>query len=1046
MEKPAAYWSDIEQYVRAQEPAAEHYRPLCGAPVSVSPGKPGVGRRDFLKLGGLAAVFSLAGCMQRPAEKIIPYLNRPEESVPGVANYYASSCSGCAMTCGLVVKVREGRPIKVEGNPDNPFNRGVLCARGQAAVFDLYDPDRARKPLRRSEQGAWEESSFADLDQEIAAKLKERKGEVVLLSGPWHGPARNSLAGKFISGLGQASHVRFAPLRDHAYAASRKVCLGRAEQSRYRLDRSHLTLSLGADIFASGRLYLENLRQFTAGRNPEAGEMPRLVAFEPSMSETGVLADERYPVATLDLVQVAGALVNQLLVVEKVSEYSQDDSLCQAFSRFEPEAVEKRLGLPAGVIARLADELWAGRGASLVLTENFSNQFDGDSALHAAGHLLNSILGNEGVTVESGTVGDQQDTDSSEALDSLVQRMDRGEVAAVIITGTNPVFYLPETSGFSRALLNVPLRISLSEHLDETSRLCHYVLPGLHALESWGDSEPLRGLFVFQQPTISPLWENRQAEDSLLALGAALGIAGFVNNEKTVVWRDYLKNHWKETIYPGLGLAADFEAFWLDSLKKGQAEVNLGTTPAAPPKLDTVAVAAALSETDETALSAGEYQLTLTAGSVHLDGRSVDNPWLLELPHPVTRITWDNYVCVSPADALEQGLADGDQVRLSVEGAETVLPVHVKPGQARGALTVDVGWGHVPAGAEEQTHGVNAFALAAAKGGRLTFTRRKARLIPTGKRVRLASVQGSADTHGRPIVFETTLEEFRLDPRAGQFEHAGGGHAGEPAALGHYPRATLWKEDEHQYPGHRWGMLIDLNRCNGCGACTLACQVENNIPYVGRREVLMGREMHWIRIDRYFSGDPSNPDSLYQPMLCHHCGHAPCETVCPVLATVHNDEGLNLQVYNRCVGTRYCSNNCPYKVRRFNYFEFSKEAYGERPLNFTLNPEVTVREKGVMEKCTFCVQRIREARYRAKERGTQVRDGEVVPACVQTCPTGALVFGDVNDPESRISKLLAEPRAFRALEELNTRPQVSYMTLVRNRAPRNNHGESAHHG
>lgn len=987
-------------------------------------------RRDFLKLGGAAAVFSMVGCMQRPAEKIVPYLNQPEELVPGVADFYASTCGECPAACGLIARVREGRPVKLEGNPAHPLNRGKLCIRGQASLFNLYDPGRLAGPVRRNEDGNWQAADFAELDAEISEKMTGG-GEVLLITGSWNGPARTDLVNKFLDGFPSASHVAFEPLTDHQWQQSVADSFGWSSPPLYRFNKAQELVLFGADPLATSPQRMRYLRDFASGRDPEGKGMSRVTSFEPVFSETGSMADTRYPVRTADLYKIAGALA-RIIVYE--TGYLPDGGIQFKLDDFNFDQIEQELDLPKLTIGSLAARLLKNRGKCLLVSENFANQGANSRKLHVLVNLLNAALDAPGNTIADGALPAPCQPDGPVALVEAIGRMRSGKVGAIIVAGANPAFSLPPGAGFAEAIAKVPLKISLADRIDETAALSDYVLPSLHAAECWNDSEPLTRTYSLQQPLISPIWDNRQAEQSLINLGYASGNKEFAEGDSAAEWRSMLKNYWRENVYPASGAAGDFESWWVRALQRGVVEIPAAEADNKPVRFRPEALAV-LDQKDK---QSDGLELRIGAGSIHLDGRSMNNAWLLETPQPVSRVAWDNFLSIPPSTARELGVEDGDVVNLAVSGGSVEVPVLVQPGMAAGVVSIEVGWGRTAAGEVGNGRGVDAFALAGLSGENFEYTLTGAVLTPTGNKIRLASVQRHSSTEHRPIVFSTTLEEFRHDPAAGQFSHAG--HDKINPTLEEYSRRSIWGED-HAYPGHRWGMAVDLNKCTGCGACTVGCMAENNIPVVGKQQMLNGRELHWIRIDRYYSGDPENPRLVNQPMLCQHCMNAPCETVCPVVATVHNDEGLNLQIYNRCVGTRYCSNNCPYKVRRFNWHEYALESFDNESMRMSLNPDVTVREKGVMEKCTFCLQRIREARYKAKERGVPIADGEVQPACVQTCPTGALVFGDLNDQQSEVHKLYFKQRAFRALEELNVVPSVGYLTQVLNRPPDNDDEE-----
>ncbi|MBI2346041.1 MAG: 4Fe-4S dicluster domain-containing protein [Deltaproteobacteria bacterium] len=1003
--------------------------------------KPGeFSRRDFLKLMGISTVLAgAAACTRRPVERIIPYLNKPEEVTPGEALWYASTSMDCHCQCGVLVKTREGRPIKLEGNPDHPVNRGGLCARAQTSVWNLYDPDRLRTPvLRDRAKGSTAEAGWDPVDQQIReafAQINAKRGRVRLLTGATGGPATQQLIGEFVAAQTDGRHIVYEPVNTDEIAQAHVECFGRfSEQSeregeapaalplegatrapgittpRYRFDRADVVVTLGADFLGTWISPVEFARDWAAGRKLNGdgkGRMSRLIVLEPILTLTGTNADERYPVKPTDLVAVALALA---------AECGGTPEMLKPFALNERDAVG---GVPAAALKRIAQALASARGRSLIVAGLLTGEQG--IALQVAVNYLNSLLGNYGQTIDV-SHGSRQAPGVFADLQTLIDEMNAGTVDALIVSGVNPVYNLPIATRFIDGMKKVPLVIQMTDRVDETSAMADIVLPVSHFLESWGDAEPQTGVYSIVQPTIAPLYLTRTLAANLIAwmngaaVAAAKGLVVPPEKSPEEYWYEYLRATWRERIYPTFGASVSFEAFWESCLRTGAVEMR-GEAQGGAGAFNTEALARA------TRVSAGGPadgpvgpQLVGYPTVAQYDGRYANNSWLQELPDPVTKITWDNYVCLAPRTAKRLGLEEEDVIalvppqsaRVPAEDPERYseklveLPVHIQPGTHEDVVAVPIGYGRTAAG--RVGNGVGAFVhdLAQVRPEGIAWAGLPVSIAKTGKRHRLATTQGHQQLMGRPIIQETTFEEYRKNPHAGADDSHW--HDGAPP--------SMWAK--HKYEGRRWGMAIDLNSCTGCSACVVACQVENNIPAVGKKQILKGREMHWLRIDRYYSPEEENPNVVHQPMLCQHCEKAPCETVCPVLATVHDNEGLNLQVYNRCVGTRYCSNNCPYKVRRFNWFDYGNKNRAhyvwQEPLHLMLNPDVTVREKGIMEKCTFCIQRIRKGKEDAKAKGIEVADGAIKTACQQSCPTDAIVFGDMNDPESRVAKLKKDPR------------------------------------
>jgi len=982
-------------------------------------------RRSFLKAAGFTAAVAAvgAGCSHAPVEKAIPYLIQPEEIVPGVSYFYATTCGGCSAGCGVLAKNRDGRPIKLEGNPDHPISRGGLCAVGQALLLGLYDSHRLKEPRLDGKISSWDET-----DREINTQLTEiRKtgGAVRFFSGTILSPTLNAQIKKFLGQFRDARHIVYDALSNSAILDAHQETHGQRLLPHYRFDKADVIVSFDADFLATWISPVEFTRDYAAGRRLDT-KPPRMsyhAQFESRLSVTGAKADRRIRVSAQELGETMVRLASNLARI--------------AGTPF-PLAASDSAGPQDSVFGDLAKRLWQARGRSLVVCGSQ------DVRLQMLANYMNELLGNFGSTVETNRPSRQKAGNDRE-LQSFLDELRSGKVAVLFLYGVNPVYDLPNGSELAEWINRVPLVVSFADRIDETSAVARFVCPDHHALESWGDAEPVLGTISLFQPAVHPLGHTRPLLESL---------AIWSGQPKTAY--DAVRDHWRQNVFPRIKGATDFQTFWDRAVEAGFVVVS-----AEAPKTTRFKPAPfQLQDITKTATTSAKFSLVLYPKVAMLDGRHAENPWLQELPDPISKVTWDNYACLSPAAARQVGITEGDVVRLETESekgsaATLELPVFIQPGQHDQVIAVALGYGSK--GTERFSNvgpkwlfgrsnvgddgriGKNAAPMLLLDGGILQYVRDGVRISKTGKRHALASTQ----THHsltlpedvpllggkhREIVRETTLTALLADPK-------------DTSAV---PSKTngLWPAD-HTYAGHRWALAIDLTACTGCSGCVVACQAENNIPVVGKDEVLRHREMHWMRIDRYYSGQ-EEVDVVHHPMLCQQCDNAPCETVCPVLATVHSGEGLNQQVYNRCVGTRYCANNCPYKTRRFNWFNYMRDDLLQ---NLALNPDVTVRSRGVMEKCSFCVQRIEAARIEARRNDKPIADGQIQTACQQSCPAQAIMFGDLNDPNSRIAKLAKNRRRFGVLEEFNFRPSVNYLALVRNREAAEETGkESQNHG
>jgi len=994
----------------------------------------GTHRRDFLKLLGFGvAAASLAAC-EAPVRKAIPYLNKPEDIDPSVANWYASTYFDGSNYASVFVKTREGRPIKIEGNKYSTVSRGGVNALVQASVLSLYDNERAKGSLKAGKAISW-----SDTDKEIKAKLEEialKGGQIRIVTSTIISPSTLQVLNDFTAKYPTTKVVTVDTASAYGILQANNISFGKYALPSYDFSKADVIVSLGADFLGTWLSPIEYAKQYANNRKvgKDKKTMSRHYQFESALSLTGSNADHRTPIKPSQL----GLVATKLL------------SLVTGNALTTPNVDVANLD-------KAAKDLKAAAGKSLVVSSS------NDPNVQLIVNAINAHLGNYGTTIDINNHANYRKGNDT-TFTAFVNDVANGSVDAVFFYNTNPLYNHPLAAKLKASLKKVSLKVSFADRLDETASEVDYLAPDHHFLESWNDAEPVKGKFSVTQPTISALFKTRQAQESFLAWAGV----------KTEYYL-YLQNYWKANLFSSQSAYASFIEFWNRSLHDGIYEIS-STNVAATPSVDIAAVSSAIASTYKAASNDLEVVLYEKIGIGN--GSQANNPWLQELPDPISKATWDNYLAVPFSLAKEKGFKQNDIVKLQVNGLTEVieLPVIIQPGQAKGTVSVALGYGRTKAGKSANGVGKNVYSLIANTSNGLAYSN-IATITATGTTRQLAQTQIHHTIMGRAHVQESVLSDYskkngvekdgkvvgdmagRVVPMIAVAE--GGNKDGKKAP----EQISIWsKKPNPDIPAnHHWGMVIDLNSCIGCSACVIGCQAENNIPVVGRQEIINAREMHWMRIDRYYTSamneeeaekshlnvvdkfkqmeEPEeNPRVVFQPMMCQHCNNAPCETVCPVLATTHSTEGLNQMAYNRCIGTRYCANNCPYKVRRFNWFSYLNNSSFDYNMNnalgrMVLNPDVTVRARGVMEKCSMCVQRIQEGKLNAKKENRRPEDGEIETACSQSCPTDAIVFGDMLDPNSEIAKLLAkekEGRVYHALEEVNVNPSVSYLSKIRN--------------
>lgn len=964
-----------------------------------------ISRRKFLALLGASAALAGTACSDyRDKGEIIPYNKKPEEIIPGRPNYYASTCTSCANACGVLVKTREGRPIKLDGNPDHPVSKGKICSKGQASIMNLYDPDRLKNP-KKNVDGRFVDYSWKDADNEIIFDLMNAGSrEISVITHKIVSPTAKKVLDEFAAKYPSAKIYSYEMFDDSVRNSAWKKSYGQEVFPSIKWNEANIILSVDGDFLGESAKHIENTGLFSERRDIINKKFNRLYVAEGNLTITGMNADYRYRLKS-DL------HLNFLLsLVDALNKKGANIPLSSNGLSLEKFADEN--GLDKKSLVNLADDLLKNRGKAIVYAGSHLPE-----DVHLAVNLLNHSLGNEYLyNTESVPVTNIQLSSMNE-FSNLVSRMKAGEVAVAIHLNTNPVYHFPSDLGYIEALNSVDTVIGLVELENETSELSHYVLPINNQLESWGDAKTRSGFYSLQQPVIAPLYNTRQAESIFLTW-----ISGDSSSYSESIYHQYLMNNWENNIYPFLNSRLEFKRFWYGALHDGV--VYTKEKSLSLPSFNPVSSAHIKPTADS------EITLQIRESYAVSDGRFANNGWLQELPHPVSKIVWDNYASISPKTASELGLRSNDLIELSTGNNSLTIPVFIQPGSSDKFISIETGYGRKKGGTVGTGIGFNANTLLKSSGGLSPWLYTDVRLKKVEGSYKLVTAQTvyafnegiTADLPSkRGIIKEGTVEEYLNDPSFLKPKE-------KPEATSVNPFI--------QYTGVKWGMSVDMNKCIGCGECVIACNVENNIPVVGKDQVDKGREMHWIRIDRYYSETPENPKVHNQVMVCQHCDHAPCENVCPVVATTHSPDGLNQMVYNRCVGTRYCSNNCPYKVRRFNYFNFRdhfKDSYQESPVFALLqNPEVTVRSRGVMEKCTFCIQRISNARSEAIREGRELKGSDVKTACQEACITNAIHFGDINNKEEEFYSYRNNELGYYVLDDLNIRPNVTYIAKLKN--------------
>jgi molybdopterin-containing oxidoreductase family iron-sulfur binding subunit len=936
-------------------------------------------RRDFLKWCGISffSATVISAC-ENPVKKAIPYLNHPETITPGIASYYASSYVEGNNYCSILVKTRDGRPIKIEGNSLSPFSMGGTSAQVQASVLGLYDDGaRYKHPVKGGEKTDWE-TVDADIIRSLDKAAEDGK-KCFMVTPTIISPSTEKAIGELKDRFPALEIITWDAVSYDAIREAHQQTFQQSIIPDYHFEKANLIVSFSADFLGTWIAPITFSNRYATNRRVSDNNksMSQHIQFEASMSVTGSNADIRVPVKPSDELLIIMELYNEMASLTGNPVFSSPASDYDSKT--------------------LARKILDNKGKTLVVCGH--NNLQAQILINGINHMAEAY----GQTLDGEkplTIGKA----NPESLSVLINEAEMNKVAAVMFYKSNPLYNYHKAEELKAALNNVPVTVSFASAKDETAQQCSYILPDNHYLESWGDAMPKAGFYSLMQPAMQPIFNTRQFQAGIL-----------VWMEREADFHSYIKDSWQLDMFPNQSKYADFNQFWINTLQAGVFELNSSSTFSN--ELNSTAISDALASIKEKVNNAGSVQFMVHQDVALTDGTHANNPWLQELPDPVTKITWDNFAALSPKFAADHNIIEGDILTLN----GLTIPVTIQPGQAYGCISIALGYGRSHAGKSGDNIGSNAFKLL----NENSFPWNVEAWEKSGSGYEFGRTQTHHNMEGRHIVRESTLDKYQESSKAG--------NEIRDYHLKHM--STLYPEQE--FKGHHWALMVDLNACTGCSTCVIACQAENNTPVIGKEEVKNRRIMHWIRLDRYYAGDLENPTVLHMPLMCQHCDNAPCENVCPVSATNHSHEGINQMAYNRCVGTKYCINNCPYKVRRFNWYKYAMNDKFDYNMNsemgrMVLNPDVTVRERGVVEKCSFCIQRIQEGKLKAKSEGRKLQDGDITPACMQACPSGAIVFGDLNDPGSKVAKLVKDPRNYHLLEEMHTLPSVGYLTKIRN--------------
>jgi len=964
-------------------------------------------RRKFLAILAASSAYAATACTDyRDKGEIVPYTDRPEEILPGKPTFYASTFSDDGLSYGILIKTREGRPIKIEGNPDDDINLGKIPSKVHASILNLYDPERLKEPTIKKREVSWER-----INTDVISKLNDAQSngkEIAIITGPITSPVTKEIIEEFKAKFSNTK-IYSSQLFNQS---NRKIAWEKSFDLKVipsiKWDKADLIVSLESDFLGREGNTVENRILYAKGRDiVKTKSLNKICTVEAGMSLTGMNSDVRLRLKP----QLQGDLILSLLnslVQENTISVSKLDSNVQALLRDKSlEKFASENGIELSKLKQLAKDISRNKGKCIIHA--------GDTMpvdVHMLVNLMNELLENSMLYDFDRAFIDNYELTSNDEIKGLVNKIRNGNVSVVIHLDSNPIYEFSSDFGYEEALKSADTVISISDTPNETTNVSDYILPQNHTLESWDYHSTRNGKISLQQPVISPLFNTKQM--GAILLNWTEDQSGSAEN-----YQSYVKESFKKNIYENGNFAADFETFWLSALHDGIVKTK-------PENFSLAKINQ--SGTVESKSDISGFAVMLKNNYAFGTGKYANNGWLQELPHPVTKIAWDNYAAISPNTASQNNLTNDDLIKMSLGNKEITIPAFIQPGMADDVIEIELGYGRTNSGEVADKVGFNANTFISSEnysqlilGG--------ASITKTGESYKLVSTQ---EHHSLDDDFVKDFHRIRKIIQEGSFEE----YSKNPKFLHEHKHDIFSISEPHEYKNEKWAMSIDLNKCLGCSECISSCNVENNVPVVGKDQVELGREMQWMRIDRYYSGTPEEPIVSTQPMLCQHCDNAPCENVCPVNATNHSPDGLNQMAYNRCVGTRYCANNCPYKVRRFNFYnfrDFFADAYYENDLtNLVNNPEVTVRSRGVIEKCTFCIQHIMETRETAIKEGREIRADEVKTACQIACPTEAIVFGDSNNEDSTVTKHREHNLSYHVLEELNVRPNVTYLAKIRN--------------